>query len=185
MREREDSENLARLASDLARSLRELQHELDPGPRRPRPPTPRELLRFTDEVAIPGIILLLETNIRALRLLQRAIRLADGRDRDTGGPDTAVRDRAVSVSQATLSRLDDVLGDVQTAIEGRPGNEEAREVLTEARSLREEIDETLAATGVESEQISLEDDASTVPVDVDAELQSIKDDLDDGEDTDE
>lgn len=175
--------DLARLAADLARSLRDLQRELDSGPRRPRPPTPREILRFTDEVAIPGIILILETNIRALRLLQRAIRLGD--DRETQGTvDHAVRERAVSVSQATLSRLDDVLADVQDAIEGRPQDDEARQVLDEARTLRKEIDEQLADSAGAADRVTVEDtSANGVPVDVDAELQSIKDDLDDSDDS--
>lgn len=179
--------DLARLAADLARSLRDLQRELEPGPRGPRPPRPRDLVRFTDEVAIPGVILLLETNIRALKLLQRAIRLADNRDRQVQeSADSAVRQRAVSVSQTTLSRLDDVLADVQDAIEGRPQDDEARQVLDEARSLRKEIDDQLAAATAEPDAESLADEApSEVPVDVDAELQSIKDDIDDGTDSDE
>lgn len=172
-------EDLARLAADLARSLRDLQGELEPGRRRGlRPPSPRELLRFTDEVAIPGTILILETNVRALRLLQRAIRLADPertRDRD----DDAVRDRAIQLSRTTVEKLDDVLGDVQAAIEGRPNDDEARRVLDEARSLRDEIDDRLAADPATGETDADTGSGPTVPVDVDAELQSIKDDLDD------
>ncbi len=175
-------EDLARLAADLARSLRDLQRELEPGDRRRlRPPSPQELLRFTDEVAIPAAILILETNVRALRLLQRAIRLADP-DRDrTDGRDTAVRDRAVQLSQTTVEKLDDVLADVQDAVEGRPTDDDAERVLSEAQSLRDEIDDRLAA---ETESTDADTaTAATVPVDVDAELQSIKDDLDgDGSD---
>jgi DNA-binding transcriptional MerR regulator len=177
-------EDLARLAADLARSLRDLQRELEPGERRRlRPPSPKELLRFTDEVAIPAAILVLETNVRALRLLQRAIRLADP-DRDrTGGRDTAVRDRAVQLSQTTVRKLDDVLADVQDAVEGRPTDDEAERVLAEARSLRDEIDDRLAAETEATEGEADTTTAATVPVDVDAELQSIKDDLD-GDDSD-
>ncbi|SEP05120.1 hypothetical protein SAMN05216388_102926 [Halorientalis persicus] len=175
-------EDLARLAADLARSLRDLQRELEPGRRRRlRPPSPRELLRFTDEVAIPGAILILETNVRALRLLQRAIRLADPDRSVTDERDTAVRDRAVQLSRTTVRKLDDVLADVQDAVEGRPTDDEAARVLAEARSLRDEIDDRLAA---ETESTDRESDPATsasVPVDVDAELQSIKDDLDDGD----
>jgi len=183
MSDRDERESLARLATDLARSLRRLQRELDQGPRGPRPPTPREVLRFTDEVAIPAVILLLETNIRALELLRRAIRLAD--DRDAGpreSPDHEVRDRAVALSRTTLSRLDDVLADVQDAIEGRPPDDEARAVLDEARSLREEIDEQLASAATAPDEGPIDEAGAEVPVDVDAELQSIKDDIDDGAD---
>lgn len=186
MSDRESNTDLARLAADLARSLGELQRELEPGPRRPRPPTPGDILRFTDEVAIPGVILLLETNIRALKLLQRAIRLADNRDSgSTAASNTAVRERAVSVSQSTLGHLDDVLADVQDAIAGRPQNDEARQALDEARSLRAEIDDQLAAASAETDGMTIEAESTgDVPVDVDAELQSIKDDIDDGDEPD-
>ena len=175
-------EDLARLAADLARSLRDLQRELEPGERRRlRPPSPRELLRFTDEVAIPGAILVLETNVRALRLLQRAIRLADPDRSVTDQRDTAVRDRAVQLSQTTVQKLDDVLADVQDAVEGRPTDDEAERVLAEARSLRDEIDDRLTAETASTDQDSAPEADAAVPVDVDAELQSIKDDLDDGD----
>ena len=175
-------EDLARLAAELARSLRDLQRELEPGERRRlRPPSPRELLRFTDEVAIPGAILVLETNVRALRLLQRAIRLADPDRSVTDQRDTAVRDRAVQLSQTTVQKLDDVLADVQDAVEGRPTDDEAERVLAEARSLRDEIDDRLTAETASTDQDSAPEADAAVPVDVDAELQSIKDDLDDGD----
>mgnify|MGYP006283960325 CR=1 FL=1 len=178
-------EDLARLAADLARSLRDLQRELEPGRRRRlRPPSPRELLRFTDEVAIPGAILILETNVRALRLLQRAIRLSDPDRGLTDERDTAVRDRAVQLSRTTVRKLDDVLADVQDAMEGRPTDDDARRVLEEARSLRDEIDDRLADSETADADLDVESGGASVPVDVDAELQSIKDDIDDGGDTD-
>jgi len=173
--------DLARLSADLARSLRDLQRELEPDRGRPPVPTPSDLLRLTDEVAIPAAILFLETNIRVLKLLQRAIRLADDRDRrPTGSDGSDVSARAIELSQTTLSRLDEVLADVQEAIAGRPGEDETRQVLREAQSLREEIDEQLAAAGGPTDSTGFETETgSDVPVDVDAELQSIKDDLDD------
>ncbi|AQL44387.1 hypothetical protein BV210_17425 [Halorientalis sp. IM1011] len=178
-------EDLARLAADLARSLRDLQRELEPGRRRRlRPPSPRELLRFTDEVAIPGAILILETNVRALRLLQRAIRLSDPDRGLTDERDTAVRDRAVQLSRTTVRKLDDVLADVQDAMEGRSTDDDARRVLEEARSLRDEIDDRLADSETTDADLDVESGGASVPVDVDAELQSIKDDIDDGGDSD-
>lgn len=181
MSERNSSADLARLAADLTRSLQELQRELEPDRRRPPLPTPRDMLRLTDEVAIPALILFLETNIRALQLLQRAIRLADDRDgRPTGSDGPAVHTRAIEVSQTTLSRLDEVLADVQDAIAGRPEDEETRATLREAQSLREEIDAQLASVEGETDTGGFDStDRTDVPVDVDAELQSIKDDLDD------
>lgn len=173
-----DDESIARLVADLARSLRDLQRELDDG-RGPRPPTPGTLLRFADEVAIPGLILLLETNVRALRLLQRAIRIADGRERPARDQGTAARDRATQLSRTTLDGLDAALAEVQAALEGRPPDDEARQLLEEARRLRAELDERLDAADPDE---TSDPGRSDVPVDVDSELQSIRDDLDDGTD---
>lgn len=173
-----DDESIARLVADLARSLRDLQRELDDG-RGPRPPTPGTLLRFADEVAIPGLILLLETNVRALRLLQRAIRIADGRERPARDQETAARDRAAQLSRTTLDGLDAALAEVQAALEGRPPDDEARQLLEEARRLRAELDERLDAADPDE---TSDPGRSDVPVDVDSELQSIRDDLDDGTD---
>jgi len=186
MSRRDDDESLARLSAELARSLRDLQREVEPEPPGPpglRPPTPEELLRFTDEIAIPGIILVLETNIRALRLLQRAIRLATDQPTATDR-DTPVRDRAVDLSQATLSRLDDALADLQAAIEGRPEDDDTRELLTEARSLRDEIDERLAAESDAGITVDEAGEGTEVPVDVDAELRSIRAEINDDSDDD-
>jgi len=166
--------DVARLAADLSRSLRDLQRELEPR-RGPRPPTPRELLRFTDEVAIPAVILLLETNVRALELLQRAIRLADGGE--SGGTDAAVRTRAAELSRTTLARLDAALADVQDAIEGRPADDDARALLDEARTLRAEIDDRLGADAPDGPTDETRE-TREVPVDVEAELRSIRDEVD-------
>jgi len=176
MADRPDDQSLVRLTADLARSLRDLQRELEPRRRR-GPPTPGDLLRFTDEVAIPAAILVLETNVRALRLLQRAIRLADDRDRPSDdGP--GVGDRAASLGRVTLERLDTALADVQDAIEGRPADDDARELLEDARRLRDEIDERLSEPAGD-ETVVRGRDTEKVPVDVDAELQSIRDEVDD------
>jgi hypothetical protein len=165
--------DLSTLVGDLTRSVRELQSELDT--ERRGPPTPADLVRFTSEVTIPAIILALETNIRALELLRRALRLAEGREPSGSGP-SAARSRAEDLGRATLSRLDSVLADLQEGLAGRPDDDEARELLAEARELRAEIDERLA--GNESQQA-----ADPVSIDVDAELRSIKDELDeDGSD---
>jgi hypothetical protein len=182
MSDRPDDPDLLRLTADLARSLRDLQRELEPR-RRGRPPSPRTLLRFADEVAIPAAILVLETNVRALQLLQRAIRLADDRPGGSATTETAVRDRAADLSRVTLERLDGALADVQDAIEGRPPDDDARQLLDEARDLRAEIDARLQPDdgAVEGPTDAGDEGTETtdVPVDVDAELQSIRDEIDD------
>jgi len=152
-------EELARTAGDLADSLRDLRDEVGPGrrPRRgpfglPRPPTPREVLRFTDEVAIPATIAVLEVNIKLLEAVQKAIRLAETerRAREQGEEvadraregGRAVRSGAGRVGRETLDRLDDALDDLQTAVEegSLPREETAREILTEARELRADLE---------------------------------------------
>jgi hypothetical protein len=186
------------LLADLTRSLQELQTEIEPD-RRLRPPTPRELSQFTSEVAIPGLILILETNIRVLKLLQRAIRLAEGKDPSGGKAVPEMRDRAERLSRATLSQLESTLSEVGSAVEGRPNNDETEQLLSEARSLRDQVRDEIerrsqqrdggeeSTTGGESGvddgqgvESAFGDDP--VDIDVEAELKSIKDNLDDAED---
>ena len=165
------------MVGDLARTVEELQAEVGPGRGPPlRPPAPRDLARFTSEVTIPAIVLALETNVRALKLLQRALRLAAGDEPRPGRGRSAARERAEELGRQTLARLDDALADLQAALEGRPPEDPARELLDEARSLRAEIDERMAAP---ESDLSADRPAGGVDVDVESELQSIKDDLDD------
>jgi len=171
----EPRDDLPRLVGNLAETVQRLQSELEPDRRPLGPPTPADLVRFTSEVTIPAIVLALETNIRALKLLQRTLRLASGRERAGGGTGEA-RDRAAALGRATLSRLDDALADLQTALEGRPPDDEARDLLAEARDLRAEIDDRLAGGTTDGGA------GGTVDIDVESELRSIKDDLDDSDD---
>lgn len=174
----DDDEDVTALLSDLVGTLQDLETEVEPGTESgvPRPPTPEELLRFTSDVTIPAAILILKTNIEALKLLRRALRLAEGRPTNASGGQ-AVRDRATELSQATLSRLDDALTDLQGAVEGRPEDDQARELLAEARELRASLADQLAEEpGVNGETTA---EGTNVPVDVDAELRSLKDDIDD------
>lgn len=186
-----DDSDVGPLIADLVRTLRQLEAEFEPRTESglPRPPSPRELMRFTSDVGIPAAILLLRTNIEALKLLQRALRLADGRTPTTGTGGTEVRQRAEQLSKTTLSRLDGALADLQNAVEGRPEDEDARELLDEARDLRKDVEQKLGErtdgdapaleeNGESGPQESMGDES--VPVDVDAELRSIKDEFDDG-----
>ncbi|WP_225334214.1 DUF7547 family protein [Halomicrobium urmianum] len=182
-------DDLGRQVGELVDALRALEREFEPRTEggRPRPPSPRELMRFTSDVAIPAAILVLRTNVEALKLLQRALRMADGRPPTTGASGE-VRDRAERLSRASLSRLDGALADLQDAVEGRPEDEDARELLDEARRLREDVEDRLVSADGDSDAETgaraggIEDDADEprdVPVDVDAELRSIKDEFDD------
>lgn len=180
--------DVTRLLRDLTRELQTLQRELDSDAAR-RMSTRRQLSRFTSEVAIPSVILLLETNIRALKLLRRTIRLAEGREpssqRARGAEE--VRGRAEELGQHALSRLDQTLETVQSSLEDNDADEEVRRLLAEARSLQDQISEQLATEGrtVDGEaddgtSIGVDSDESEpVDIDVDAELQTLKDNLED------
>lgn len=197
--------DLAPLIAELTGTLRELESEFEPRTENglPRPPSPRELMRFTSDVAIPGAILILRTNVEALKLLQRALRMADGRSPTTGTSGGAVRERAEQLSQVSLSRLDGALSDLQAAVEGSPQDDAARELLAEARELRADVqsrledraadrtdaaspegDDSDASAGGDAQDSAADDgplpEAQDVPVDVDAELQSLKQEVNGG-----
>lgn len=179
---------LTALLSDLTGTLRELQEEAEPD-RRPRLPSPETLSQFTSEVAIPGLILVLETNIRSLQLLRRAIRIADGRDPSPDGTVADVRSRAEEVGQATLRQLEGSLDELQSALEERPPDDEARQLLSRARELQEEVTQQLDAErtapsdsdadgDVETVDRTPDDGSESVSIDVESELQTIKENLD-------
>lgn len=185
--------DLDALADDLSDVLRDLRAELrsprrDPGPF--RPPTPRELLTFTERQAIPAAIGVLEANIRALELLGDAIRRVDRYDGRADRPDRErARPRATAASRPTLDRLETALDDLQDALDGAPAGAETRRLLDEARALREEIDRRLRETADRPYRARSSDTRAgagrsptagghEIPVDVEDELESIKRDLD-------
>lgn len=184
----EDSDDdVQRQLSELTETLEQLQQELErPRQRRrpllPPPPSMTELRRFASEVAIPGLILVLETNVRTLKLLQRTLRLAEDGSR-AGENASAVTRQASDLGATALARLEDALTDAQSALEGEPQDSEARKLLEDARDLRADIHAQLEA-GADTD--GDETDDSGPQVDVEAELQSIKDQVDgDDGDTDE
>lgn len=204
MNERGTDADIAREIGSLIGALEDLQGELDPGDReRRRLPTPRDLVRFTSEVTIPATILVLETNVRILKLLQRTLRMTAGespRDAGTSASGEAVRQRAEQLGQRTLGQLEGTLDDLQGAIEGRPPNDDAAALLDEARRLRDEIQSDLAASphaggphsppaggptaadepDANGSPLGSTDPRSTgVDIDVESELQSLKDQVDD------
>ncbi len=187
----DDRDNLEASVRELTATLEELQSELRDPPARtgplglPRPPSPGELLRFTEQYTIPALISLLEANVRLLELLAAALRVADGRPleateelTDAGGRLEAVRaegEGLAAASRATLQRLDEALAELQTAAEGgTPDDPDVRRLLSQARELRSEVDERLA----EAESAPASTDEGAVRVDVDGPGS---DDPDDGE----
>ncbi|ARS88714.1 DUF7547 family protein [Natrarchaeobaculum aegyptiacum] len=217
----DQDDDLAEAIRELTRTLEEVGEELgadrsrsplrDPTgsmPRPPlRPPTPREFLAFTDEVALPALLAALESSVRTLEAFQRAIRLVrterEARDRVTETADVT-SDRATDLRRTTLDHLDTVLAELQRATtEGTlPADDRARELLEEARDLRDDVDDRLRRAAESSDrdrpsggvQIDVqsgsidhrsrnqdgEQDAEPEPddksaVDVDAELETLKD----------
>ncbi|WP_255149822.1 DUF7547 family protein [Halorarius halobius] len=181
-----DREDLAPVVEELAESLERLQEELD----EERPRRFRDLLRFTEQYTIPAVIGVLEANIRLLKLTAGAIRLSDGRL----GDETRRSDAAVET-------LDRALEDLSGALRGDPTDPEARRILAEARDLRAELrgrldDATASRTDTRTDDGDADDphrvpvrsesaddsietsDPETPDVDVDAELESIKRELD-------
>jgi len=156
----DDDQALEAAVRDLADAVEDLRVELQEPRRGPlgrfRPPSPRELLRFTEQHTLPALVAVLETNVRMLELLAAAIRVADGRpldavDRDDDGFETGRRaletgaDGLAAASRATLERLDAALAELQEAADGgAPDDPEVRRLLSEARTLRAEVDERLA-----------------------------------------
>jgi hypothetical protein len=150
--------------AELETQIEELRRQIGPprGPLGlPRPPSPGELLRFADEHAIPTTIAILEANVRALEALRDAIGLLRRvEDRDRRERSEGLRDRTDTLAREAIEEFDRAVMDLAEAVEGGglPDEEEARSVLREARTVREE-----AASGTE--------------IDVEAELDSIREEV--------
>lgn len=183
-----DRDDLAERVAALEDAVDELRADRRPprGPLGvPRPPTPREALRFADDYAIPTAIAVLEANVRALELLQAALDATRRAD--------AAGDRAETASRSALERADRALDRLLAEFEdgGLPSDDDARAVVQEARRLRDEIDDRLAdaagngadasgatdgTDGADGDETSEADDG--VEIDVEGELASIKTELD-------
>ncbi|MFC7230461.1 hypothetical protein ACFQMM_02120 [Saliphagus sp. GCM10025308] len=160
--DRNDRDDLAEALRELSATLNALRDELEDDARSRnhrrrqfplRPPTPGELARFGDEVAIPALIATLEANIRALEALRRGLKLARGqravRDAATDAADRTV-DRSSELRDTTLTHLDRALRELQNAVSGDADevgievDDRTRTLLEDARRLRDDIDQRLA-----------------------------------------
>jgi hypothetical protein len=166
------AEELAERVEELQATVEELRAELPPrGPLGlPRPPTPREVTRFTADYTIPAAIASLEAAVRTLELLQALLRAAD--------PGSTARGRAERTGRAVLEQVEDALAELQAAIEGSglPADPAARELLSEARALSDRTRAALAETEATTEPES--DDGTSV--DVEEELETIRREVGDG-----
>ncbi len=203
--ERDDDleEQVDELRRELSTLRDRLEGEMRPPPTGPlglpRPPTPGELIRFADEFAIPAAIAVLEANIKALELVRGALRLLDP-DRGAVEGERARR-RAESVGKSALTRLDRTVDDLQRALEDGtlPRDENAREIVEDARRLRGEIADRIERRengdrrsrtdrdhreSAGSDRENEEREATPIEIDVDEEIDSIKAELEGGEEDD-
>jgi hypothetical protein len=84
------------------------------------------------------------------------------------------------VTRTALAELDTALSDLSAALEATADDERASTLLSDARALQDRLDDALASTVTDESEGGPATDAMTrtADVDVDAELDSIKDDLD-------
>lgn len=147
MASRGDRDDLEARVDELETTLREFRRELRPrrGPfGLPRPPRPGEFLRFTEQYALPTAIAMLEAQLRALEALRAVLRAMD-RGRAASESASRTRERAESLGRETLNALDRALEDLQDAVEtgGLPDSPEARDLLSDAQQLTDEIESEL------------------------------------------
>ncbi|MFC6988342.1 hypothetical protein ACFQJD_05775 [Haloplanus sp. GCM10025708] len=187
---------------ELERTLDALREELDgdrpgrPRRRRPRPPSPLELLRFTESHTLPTLVATLEATIEALELVRGLLRLADP---------AATDDRARELPPGARATVGRALSDLRSALEGAdlPDDPAARELVTDARDLAADVearlDDARRGAGEPSSDAGVDvreagedggstadvaDSTSSSDVDVTSELDSIRDEIR-GDDADE
>lgn len=173
------------LLADLERTLTDLREAVDEDVRgelrpRRRPPTPREILRFTEEYTLPTAIALLEATVQSLELLRAVLRLVG-----PGSTADDVRDRLRARRGPETDALRDALADLRDALTGAdlPEDSAAGSILVDARELTAEIDSRLDEAAADRRRerestrrgvaIDVEEETDDA-VDVESELASIK-----------
>ena len=197
-----DDEELAVLLADLERTLTDLREAVDEDVRRGfrderprrRPPTPGEILRFTEEYTLPTAIALLEATVQSLELLRAVLRLVG-----PGSTADDVRDRLRARRGPETDALRDALADLRDALTGAdlPEDSAAGSILVDARELTSEIDSRLDEAAADRRRdderrerestrrgvaIDVEEESDDA-VDVESELASIKESME-GEESD-
>ncbi|MFC3958265.1 MSCRAMM family adhesin SdrC [Halovivax cerinus] len=144
-------DDIAVALEDLAAAIRGLEGTIadtagDEPPARSRElPTLDDVLKVTDERAIPALIGLLEAQIRALTLLQRGSRaVRRGRDvntrlREATGDGSSIDRTAAPI----VDRMGETIDEIQNRL-GDSSDAETRALLERTRSLYEEIDRRLS-----------------------------------------
>ena len=156
----------------------------------PRPPTPGELLRYADEAAIPAGIAILQANIRLLEALRQAIRLLES------GEQARRRGNEISTEAATmrtqvLDQFDAAISELEQAIQGTPRDVPGHDIIADARTLRDDLESRIAETEqgsidatVEQKEESESIVSEGTTIDIEAELESIKEEQSSDEDED-
>ncbi|ELZ14224.1 hypothetical protein C479_00802 [Halovivax asiaticus JCM 14624] len=149
---------------DLADAIRDLSDAIDDRPRgrSVRPPSMSDLLRVTDELAIPTLITLLEAQIRALKAMQRGSRLVRRGNQAEGRIRSSIRKGRTR--RPDTDGMVDQLGTTIDAIQARLGDtdEETQALLDRTRSIYEEIDRTIAP---QTDDSSSRDDGYRIEID--------------------
>ncbi|WP_435066436.1 DUF7547 family protein [Haloplanus sp. C73] len=182
-----DDEDLADLLAELERTLTDLRTAVDDDVRRRRrPPTPSEILRFTESYTLPTLIALLEATVQSLELLRAVLRLTD--------PDATsdrLRERLKQERGPTDAALRETVADLRNALTGAdlPEDAAAASIVADARELTATIERRLgesaanqgegrdAAEAERGVAIDVEEEADQT--DIDAELDSIRESVED------
>lgn len=179
-----DDRDTRELLDELATTLEALRADLD-GPETRRPPTPRELLRVTEEYTIPTVVATLEAAVAALELLRALLRLSDpdrslaeGAERAPGGP------RLGRAGESALVGAERALSEFRRAVEGADLSEEgtAHDLVADARDLSAEVEARLrdARTGEGSPDGRSGTDGRDGAVRIEVEADDSADATDDG-----
>lgn len=175
-------DELARRIDELEAELRAVKAELKQSTRRgpfgiPRPPSPSEVLRFTDQAAIPAAIAVLEANIRILEGIRRGIQLVETGEvtRRTG---TEMGAEAAQLSSRALDEFDAAIRNLETIVSGTPADVAGQDILAEARRLRRDLEERISSAERQVAKTGNHDRATDpdekTSIDIEAELESIK-----------
>lgn len=155
----------------------------------------RDVLRATDEHAIPALIAILEAHIHVLRLLQRTIRLLA--PPSTTSTAERIRSNAIrGVVRSLTEQLDELVADLDDVPEGADAGS-LEPLVEEARAIRADLAALTAhGTAMTSDGSEPCVDESTQPaegdpadeqtrIDIEAELRSIKSEFSEDDEVDE
>lgn len=138
-RDRETEE----LLDELESTLEALRDEIDGRDRRRRrPPTPLELLRFAERRAIPTLVATLEAAVEALELVREVLSIVDPERPGRRARLDEADDRRGLAGRSAAAGAERVLADLRRALtaEGLPDDEAARDLVSEARELSGEVE---------------------------------------------